>query len=206
MNKGRQVRNVSISTTEVLRALPRPLFTSADVAKFVANPNVFLFRAGRKGYVRKIANRIYWNVLFHPKAPAVEQIACFARQPSYVSAEWALNYHGVLLQVPTVCTAVTLHGAFGRRNRIRFGSTIIEYSRIKESLFLPDQIECLEGALMATPEKALLDTLYLRRRIPFADELELDALSAGRLRSIANHYPGVVGQRLAALLQMREKE
>jgi hypothetical protein len=87
----------------------------------------------------------------------------------------------------------------------RVENAVIEYSRIKESLFLPDQIECLEGVLMATPEKAMLDTLYLRRRIPFADELALDALSTGRLRSIANHYPDVVGQRMAAMLQMREK-
>ena len=187
------------STTEVLRALPVPLFTTADLAKFVANPNVFLYRAGRKGYVQKIANRIYWNVLFHSRPPTIEAVACFARQPTYVSGEWALNYHGVLLQVPTVCTAVTLHGGVGRRNRIRYGSNLIVYNRIKSSLYLPDHILSMENALMATAEKALLDTVYLRHRLPFADEMEADALDPNQLRRLARHYPPIVARRLADL-------
>jgi len=102
---------------DVLRKMPSPLFTSADAAKLVPNDNVFLFRASRKGYVKKIANKVYWNVLFSEKPPSVEQVACFARQPSYVSCEWALNYHGVLLQSPTVCTAITLHPGIGKIGR-----------------------------------------------------------------------------------------
>lgn len=190
------------SMTDVLRHLPVPLFTSSDVTKFVANANVFLFRAGRKGYVQKITNRIYWNVLFYPQAPAVEQVACFARQPSYISGEWALNHHGVLLQSPTVCTAVSLHGAVGRRNRISFAGCIIEYSRIKAELYLPDEIYSHDGFLLATPEKALLDTIYLRRRLPFADELEIDVLNQKKLAALAARYPAVVGRRLKTVKGM----
>jgi hypothetical protein len=50
-------RNVSM--TDALRLLPVPLFNAADVVKLVPDDNMFLFRASRKGYIRKIANRIY---------------------------------------------------------------------------------------------------------------------------------------------------
>jgi predicted transcriptional regulator of viral defense system len=189
----------SVSMTDVLRCLPVPLFTAADAAKFISSENVFLFRAARKGYIQKIANRIYWNVLFSPQAPSVEQVACFARQPSYISGEWALNYHGVLLQVPTVCTAVTLSSAVGRRNKIIYHEFTIEYSHIQERLFLPDQILNLDGVLMATAEKALLDSLYLRHRVPQRGELELDGLDPNRIRSLAAFFPPSVVRRMEKL-------
>jgi predicted transcriptional regulator of viral defense system len=186
------MREKSSAAVDVLRQLPSPLFTSADVAKLVAHDNVFLHRASRKGYVSRIANRIYWNVLFSEKSPTVEQVACFARQPSYVSCEWALNFHGILLQVPTVCAAITLHAGIGKRNRIQYGDYIIEYSRIAEKLYLPEEILNLDAVLMATPEKALLDSLYLRNRMPFADELETEILNRAKLARIAALYPGRV--------------
>ncbi|MEW6668647.1 MAG: hypothetical protein AB1512_25825 [Thermodesulfobacteriota bacterium] len=184
------------SMVGILRRLPSPLFTSADAAKLAPHDNVFLFRATRKGYVKRIVNRVYWNALFGEKLPTVEQVACFARQPSYISCEWALNYHGILLQVPTVCTAITLHSGIGKRNRIRFGGHVIEYSRIAEKLYLSEEILSLEDVLMATPEKALLDAIYLRRQVPFADELETDALNREKLAAIAAIYPARV-ERIA---------
>jgi hypothetical protein len=194
------MRRPHVAMVEVLRHLPAPLFTTADASKLVSDDNVFLYRAGRKGYVQKLVNRIYWNVLFSPQMPAVELVACFARQPSYISCEWALNYHGVLLQVPTVCTAVTLHGTSGRRNRIIFAGYVIEYSRISEHLYLPEQILAREGFVMATPEKALLDMIYLRHRVLPGDELELEALDVEKLKALASLYPAGLGRRLEQII------
>jgi predicted transcriptional regulator of viral defense system len=183
------VREKQAATVDILRQLPSPLFTSADASKLVSNDNVFLFRASRKGYVKRIANRVYWNVLFSSVPPTVEQVACFARQPSYISCEWALNYHGILLQAPTVCTAITLHPGIGKRNRITYGGYVIEYSRIAEKLYLSEEVLRVDDVLMATIEKALLDTVYLRRQLPFADELETDVLDRAKLMRIAVLYP-----------------
>jgi hypothetical protein len=194
------MRRDPAATVDVLRQLPSPLFTSADAAKLVLHENVFLFRASRKGYVKKIVNRVYWNALFSEKPPSVEQVACFARQPSYISCEWALNYRGTLLQVPTVCTAITLHPGTGKRNRINYGGVTIEYSRITEKLYLRDEIESLDGVLMATAEKALLDADYLRGRIPFADELETDTLDRERLNKVVRLYPGRVKRAIRSFL------
>jgi len=184
-------------TVDVLRELPSPLFSTTDAAKLVPDDNVFLFRASKKGYVRKIANKVYWNMLFSKEPPTVEKVACFTRQPSYISCEWALNHHGVLLQAPRVCTAITLHPGIGQRNRIEFGGYVIEYSRIAERLYLPEEILNLDGVLMATPEKALLDAAHLRHKIPFADELETDNLNRQKLTNLATLYPKTVQKLIA---------
>lgn len=55
------------------------------------------------------------------------------------------------------------------------------YARLKESLYLPDEILVYDGILMATAEKALLDAVYLRQQTPFADEIEKDSLDWDRL-------------------------
>lgn len=196
----------SLSMTDVLRHLPVPLFTAADAAKFVSDENVFLFRAARRGYIQKIVNRFYWNILFSPQTPSVEQVACFARQPSYVSGEWALNYHGIILQVPTICTAVTLSSAVGRRNRIIYNEFTIEYSRIQERFYMPDQILNLDGVLMATAEKALLDTIYLRHSVPLKGELELEHLDPNRIRTLSSVFPPSVVRRIDKLNFLGEGE
>lgn len=174
---------------DVLRELPVPLFRTADAVKLASDDNMFLYRASRSGYLKRICNGVYWNLLFHPEPPKVEQVACFARQPSYITCEWALNYHGLLLQVPQVCTAITLHPGTGKRNRVRYEGFVIEYSRLKETLYLPEEILVQDGILMATAEKALLDAAYLRHKIPFADEMEKDLLDAGRLNRLTLKFP-----------------
>jgi hypothetical protein len=49
--------------------------------------------------------------------------------------------------------------------------------------------EIRDGFNLALPEKALLDTIYLRKAIPFRDELELARLDRRRLEQLANPYP-----------------
>ncbi|MBI4767625.1 MAG: hypothetical protein HY787_24030 [Deltaproteobacteria bacterium] len=101
--------------------------------------------------------------------------------------------------MPIVCTAITLSSAIGRRNRIIYHEFTIEYSRIQERLYLPDQILNLDGVLMATAEKALLDTIYLRHRVPQRGELELEALDPNRIRSLAAFFPPSVVRRIEKL-------
>lgn len=122
-----------MTSVSILRQLP-PLFRYADVGKFTGNANVFLTRAQAKGFVERVARGIYINRLREPQ-PAIEEVACFLRTPSYVSCEWALNRHGVLLQSPVVCTVLTLDTAVGPSRNIPFGGVTIEFSRIAPRLF-----------------------------------------------------------------------
>jgi hypothetical protein len=181
-------------TVEVLRFLPS-LFRYADAAKFVSNPNVFLTRALKAGYVARIVKGIYYNTF--KDAPQVEEVACFLRSPSYVSCEWALNYHNIIVQVPVVCTVMTLSTSVGERNKVIYKGVIIEYSRILERLF--HGYEFREGFNIATPEKALLDTLYLRGHIPFIGELELNNLDLSKLKNLSKLYPLSVQRKISGL-------
>ena len=181
-----------MTSFSILRQLP-PLFRYADAEKFTANANVFLTRALAKGFVQRVVRGVYINLLREP-APVIEEIACFLRTPSYISCEWALNRHGILLQSPVVCTVLTLETAVGVSRNVRFGGVTIEFSRIAPRLF--SGFETKDGFNLAGPEKALLDTLYLRKHIPFADELELDTINRERLMTLAEEFPDVLRKRL----------
>ncbi len=181
-------------TVDVLMSLPA-LFRYADAAKFVSNPNVFLTRALKAGRVARIVRGVYYNTF--KNAPRVEEVACYLRTPSYISCEWALNYHDVILQVPVVCTVITLSTSVGERNKVHYRGIVIEYSKISERLFYGYEVR--EGFNIATPEKALLDTLYLRSQIPFADELELNNLDITQLMVLSKSYPVSVQKKISTL-------
>jgi hypothetical protein len=176
-----------IKTIRALQNLPR-LFRYADVAKYSANPNVFLTRALKQEFVSRILKGFYINRLLTGRnVLRIEEVACFLRNPAYVSCEWALNYHGVILQSPTVCTTITLSPSVGERNKVSYMGTTIEYSKISESLFWGFVNE--GGFNMAGPEKALMDMLYLRKKVSFKSEFEMERINRKKIATIAEKYP-----------------
>lgn len=174
-----------MSTFKTLQQLPQ-LFRYADVQKFTANANVFLTRALKQGLIERLARGVYINAAIKGM-PQIEEAACFIRTPCYISCEWALNYHGITIQAPAVCTVITLSTAVGDARRLSWHGVCIEFSRIAERLFTGFTMK--EGFSIALPEKALLDTLYFRKGLPVEDELELDGVDAGLLRKMGELYP-----------------
>lgn len=76
--------------------------------------------------------------------------------PSYISLQTALYYHGMISQVPTVIYAVSL--AKSQRFDTPLGTVSIHY--IQPSFFLGYEVNQYH-IKMATPEKAIIDVLYL---------------------------------------------
>jgi predicted transcriptional regulator of viral defense system len=185
-----------MSTLQVLQHLPQ-LFRYADVQKFVGNANVFLTRALKRGLIERLTRGIYVNSVFKGQ-PRLEEVACFIRSPCYISCEWALNYHGIIIQSPTVCTVLTLSTAVGEARRLVWQGVGIEFSRIADRLFTGYTMQ--DGFTIATPEKALLDTLYLRNGLPVRDELELDVLDPLLVRKMADDFPKRVRDEVRKLL------
>lgn len=185
-----------MTSVAILRQLPQ-LFRYADVEKFTGNANVFLTRALAKGFVERVARGVYLNAMRDGKS-AIEEVACFLRTPSYISCEWALNRHGIIIQAPFVCTVLTLDTAVGQSRNVEFGGVTIEFSRIASRLF--SGYETRDGFNLALPEKALLDTIYLRKHIPFHDELTLDHVNRDKLRQMAAPFRAVVKKRLEDIL------
>jgi predicted transcriptional regulator of viral defense system len=134
-----------MTAVSILKQLPL-LFRHTDVRKFTGNANVFLTRALAKGFVERVVRGVYINTIREGR-PGVEEVACFLRTPSYVSCEWALNHHGVLLQSPLVCTIITLDTAVGAKRNLKFGGVMIEFSHIAPRLF--NGFETREGYNLA---------------------------------------------------------
>jgi hypothetical protein len=185
------------STLKRLKFLPA-LFRKVDVEKVTPHAAVFLSRAMQKSLVYRLNRGNYVNS-FLCGFPRVEEVACFLRPPAYVTCEWALNYHGISLQSPYACTAATLSTAVGRNRSVEYQGVMIEFSKISPALFFG--FTRVEDYLIAAPEKAILDTLYFRKSLPVADELEIDAIDRNLLRKMAAKFPFTVIKRLPSQLQ-----
>ena len=180
--------NPDKSTINRLKQLPQ-LFRKQDAQKIAPHTNIFLSRATQKRYIHRINRGNYINS-FLKGFPLVETIACFVRPPAYISCEWALNYHGITLQSPMVCTCITLSGAVGKNRTIQYNGITIEYSKIKPELFCHFQFQ--DNYHIALPEKAILDTIYFRGSIVAMDELEWDEIDYDLLFEMQESYPATV--------------
>ena len=183
------------STLKRLKILPR-LFRKQDAEKVAPHAGIFLSRAFKKGLIHRLNRGNYVNSFLYGW-PDVEEVACFLKPPAYISCEWALNYHGITLQVPTVCTVVTLSTSVGKKRNISYREITLEFSKISSALFFG--FAYCEGFYMASPEKAILDTLYYRGSIAAQDELELDQVDVDLLSKMAEKYPADYGVRLSLL-------
>lgn len=184
------------STLIRLKLLPR-LFRKEDAEKLAPHPDAFLARAVQKGLIHRLMRGHYVNSLLHG-FPRVEAVGCFLRPPAYVSCEWALHYHGISLQAPVVCSVVTLSPAVGAQRNVLYQGITIEFSKLAPTLF--SGFTLLDDFAIASPEKAVLDTLHLRKALPAADELDWDAVDTNAMRMLAKSFPRSVARRLEALL------
>ncbi|HEC99202.1 MAG TPA: hypothetical protein ENN18_02310 [Proteobacteria bacterium] len=183
------------ATLKRLKLLPA-LFRKQDAEKVTRYTGMFLSRALQKGLIHRLNRGNYVNSFLY-ELPSVEEVGCFLKPPAYISCEWALNYHGITLQSPTVCTIVTLSTSVGKKRGLTYQGVAIEFSRISPFLFFGFTYH--DRFYMATPEKAILDTLYYRGTIPAQDELELDRVDFALLLKMAGKYPSSVSRSLRDL-------
>jgi len=113
-------------------------------------------------------------------------LANFLYQSSYVSFESALNFYGILSQFPYEISSATAR----RTVKKEFQDKVFTYTRIKKDLFWG--YEKKQGFIIALPEKALADQLYLSskgyKRMNL-DEYNLEIISAPKLKKYLDQYP-----------------
>lgn len=150
-----------------------PTFTSQDIRalRIRVYPHQ-LTEWTRKGYLFKLKRGIF---AFSDRRDqlSIEYISFLLYQPSYISLEWALSHHGLIPEMVYMVTAVTSKTTRTFENE--FG--LFSYRHLKRNLFFGyERIDTKEGIfLLAEPEKALLDYLYLN--LPkINDEDDLDAI------------------------------
>ena len=184
------------TTLKRLKLLPN-LFRRQDAEKVAPHTAVFLSRALKDGLIHHINRGNYINSFLYG-FPAVEDVACFLKPPAYITCEWALNIHGISLQAPVVCTVVTLSTSVGKKRNIQYQGITIEFSKISDRLFFGFIKH--DNYYLATPEKAILDTLYYRRMIPAFDELDVDDVDYKTLVKMAAKFPSTVSRAVHLLM------
>ncbi|MBI4519758.1 MAG: hypothetical protein HY701_02880 [Gemmatimonadetes bacterium] len=142
-----------------LRALGKRVVTTDDAALVLCAERSAathtLKRLASAGLVKRIRHGLWATDLNLDPLLLPEHLT--APFPSYVSFQSALFFHGMVSQIPNVIYAASL--AQTRKVRTSLGTFSIH--RLAPSFFGGYEIVKGSGVCLATPEKALLDTLYL---------------------------------------------
>lgn len=171
-------------TNDVAAYLDLPIPHASQILRRLSNSNhVVKLKRGLWGIPDKIDPLTLPNYLLAPL-------------PAYISFHSALYYRNVIDQIPTVIYVATLH------KTAKFITPIATISahHIQPDFFFGYTFDEKTGVKMATPEKALIDTLYLSpvksgifKALPELDREELDIDHA---REIIEKIPSKQRQKL----------
>lgn len=182
----------------------KKLFTVTELAN-VANTspqalNVELSRLKKRGVIEHYTQGKYGL----PKEINQIDLLKSIDSRAYITSMSALFYHGLITQVPKKITCFTNR----RHNRSRIRQTPMGYY-----VFI-----CVSGAiynfptedLIATPEQALLDYVYVMRRKNVQPERlvtfrNFDILSKPKIFDISKHYPRTVSKNVNDIFKNFEK-
>lgn len=167
------------NTTEIIKVL-----RGKNVSVFSAVDFGRLFKIGRrdtaykkldrlqkKGIVARVVKGKYFFT-FNP--PDDFLLANFLYQPSYVSLESALSFNGIITGFPYTITSVTPR----KTKAYSVSGKDYGYTHLSPKWFFG--YEKKEDFLMASPEKAVLDYLYLAfkgLRSPQTDEFDFSVIN-----------------------------
>jgi len=169
-------------------------FSHEDVAELLKikkeSAAVLCTRYVKKGLLTRLKRDLYVRTETLARLGAMDlfQIANFLQVPSYISLMTALSHYGVTTQVQrgfVESVSIKRTKAFMR------GGTAFRYLKVGAALyggFVKDQ-----GVFIASPEKALIDSIYLatmgRYTLDVAS-LDLSKLDREKLNQlVANHPP-----------------
>lgn len=178
------------STTDIIKLLESKrlsLFTLTDFSKLfnIGNQQTLYKKIARlegKKIIQKLTKGKY-QFLFHSATDFL--IANFLNQPSYVSLESALSFYGIITGFPYQITSITIK----KTKVIEIDNQEFKYSQVSARLFWG--YGKLEGFLLAEPEKALLDYIYLGtkglRNLSF-DEIDTSGINRKKLVIYAKKF------------------
>lgn len=182
------------------KTMLKPVFTweEAKVVAFTTPPSILKVQLNywkKGGELTALKRGVY---LFPDRKVETAEIAKALYHPCYFSLEWALYYYGLIPDVVFASTLVTTKTT--RTFQTPAGHFI--YHKIKPAAFLGYDFK----TLMAEPEKALVDYLYLYRHrlVPkndFWKELRfqnLEEISFRKCYSFARYFQS---QKLMKLLE-----
>lgn len=178
--------NLAIITKKLYKSNNK-FFTLQQLSDVLNIKKSSLFKIIQKLLAANILTKIEKNKYFLTDSQISDfALANYLYQPSYISLESALNFYGILSQFPYEITSITTKKP---KEKI-FENQIFTYRKLKKELYFGYQK--IEDYLIAYPEKALLDQLYLYAKGLKSinlDEYKLDSLNVSRIRKYLRNYP-----------------
>ncbi|MDI6766485.1 MAG: hypothetical protein QME52_06655 [Bacteroidota bacterium] len=172
---------------KTLSKLGKSFYTIPDLLKITGFTRdslyVTLSRLVQKKLLLRLNSGIY---ILAEKYDQLDSIANVLYQPSYLSFESALSRFGILSQVPYTLSFATTK----KSQRKKLGDVLVEYKKIKPLLFFG--YERTGDLYIATPEKALIDTLYFYsfgKTILTLQELNLKEINHKEVQKLVKPYP-----------------
>lgn len=142
----------------ILRMGPNAFRTSDCVAHLeipTSTASTLLARLARAGHLLNLRHGV-WAIPKKVDPLALPGILT-SPFPSYVSLQSALYYHGIISQIPNVIYAVSV----GRARLFQTPLGTVSIHHLQPDFFFGFEVMGEDGVNMATPEKAILDFLYL---------------------------------------------
>lgn len=142
-----------------LYASPNTVFTMTQIRMLYPQieATALALRMNRYVHLGRLLN-VRKGVYAKPNYDPLE-LACCLYTPSYVSGEYVLQRAGVTFQYDSAITMISYLGRVVEGNNYR-----IAYRRIKGEIMINQQGLIQKGNItMATPERALLDMMYLNK-------------------------------------------
>lgn len=201
-----------MSVHRAIQAAGRPVFTTREIATLadtsLSSASQALSRMQKEGLVTRAARGIWCRTADPGFTPFLLVGYLSGGHRAYVSFFSALHLHGLIEQIPQVVYAATT--AHTRRRQTPVGT--FSFHRIHPAFFAGfDWYRGDRSFLIAAPEKALVDCLYLSsrrgRRFGRFPELELGPkFSRRRAREWVKEIPyekirGHVSEKLSVLLR-----
>jgi len=140
-------------------AIDAPAFHTADAAATLgvspAHASTVLARLAGPGHLLRLRRGVWtFRDRVDPLAMPEHLTSPF---PAYVSLQSALYLHGMVSQVPSITYAVSL----ARTRRFTTPLGVVSIHRVEPGFFFGFTDVGRRGGRLATPEKALVDFLYL---------------------------------------------
>lgn len=192
-----------------IKRLRHPVFTTREISdisnKTMSAVTQSLNYLCRQGIVKKLYRGIWAEVTYKQITPFMLIPHLFKSARVYVSFLSALHLHGIIEQIPQVITlASTSHT---KKIKTALG-TFVVHKISPEYFFGFDWYKGTEDFLIATPEKALSDCLYLwtRKKKQYGYFPELNLNKPFSLKKTREYLQKIPDKNARKLAQSRLKE
>lgn len=142
---------------KTIKKFPKPFYKLVDFEKIFRQDKITIQksveRLAKAGIIKRLMKDIY---VLEDKPQDLTKIAGLLYQPSYLSFESVLFKNGVINQPPFGATFATTR----RSKKLELGNGEFWFSQIKPELWWGFYQQ--DGIFTASPEKAIVDMLYLK--------------------------------------------